>query len=707
MPFESETHTKDPMLMRRNELSEDMKLNPVRTAAKISLGYAGIGWLWVLVSDKMVPLLTQDLETMVLINSAKGSLFIFATAFILFLLVYSQLKRIGHSQSQYIRSAWELGIAHNELAASEEEMRRQLDELAATTKLLQEKDREMWEIFENMHDAFAFHEIICDDEGNASDFRFLAANPAYERMFGVTRAEIIGQRARDVSVDFDNEWFHTCGEVALTGATKKIKTFSKSLNRYLSISVHSPKHGRFAVLARDITDEKAHQELVERLAYHDVLTGLPNRARLNDVLKSEMDEKVQGQKMAGALLYIDMDDLKMVNDSYGHSYGDAMLITAAMHVVSVVEAGSLVARVGGDEFIVLMPGAVDYEAVEHIARELVETLCREYEVREVCFHSSASIGIAMYPQDGTSAEEILKNADTALYEAKRSGKRCWRFFQKSMQETAYGNMVLTNGLRNAVANRELHVHYQPQISLTGYNVVAYEALLRWQSPQHGNVSPAQFIPLAEKSALIETIGEWVLQESCQFARRLADLGKENIRIAVNVSPRQLAAADFMSIVQNALQTAGISPGQLEIEITESVFIESMEDSVQKLNKLRELGVHLSLDDFGTGYSSLTYLRRLPVETVKIDKSFIDLISADTTHAALIASIIDMAHVLGLSVVAEGVETEMQLEKLVLCHCDIMQGYLASKALPEPEAMSFLNNNTSLLQKGESAMPIFL
>ena len=682
----------DLKLNPRLETPEHMEPHPLRTALKVALGYALVGWIWILTSDRVVSMLTQDPVTMVALNSAKGSAFILVTAIILFLLVYAQLRQVQGAQQRYIGSVQELEAAHEELTATDEELRQQFEELTTQTSLVAEKDREIWAMFENMHDAFALHEMICDESGNPIDYRFLAVNPAYEKMLGIPSTKLLGRRILEVFPNIGEKWIRLCGEVALQGTKKSLQQFSKVLNRHLSISMYSPAAGRFALLAVDITDEKLHAQTVERLAYFDALTGLPNRVHLMNVLRRELEEK-SATFCCGALLYIDMDDLKMVNDSYGHSYGDAILITAAMHMVSLAEPNSLVARVGGDEFVIWMPGATDLAKIEHCARELVETLSREYEVRDMTFHSSASIGISMYPQHGGNAEEMLKNADVALYAAKRSGKRCWRFFQQSMQDEAYEQMLLINGLRNAIINDELFVHYQPQISMQDFRVIGFEALLRWRSGKHGNVSPAVFIPLAEKSHLINDIGAWVLHEACRFCRRLLDEGNVQIRIAVNVSPKQLAAPDFIHIVETAILESKIAHTHLEIEITESVFIENMADSVEKLLLLKNRGVHVTLDDFGTGYSSLTYLRNLPVETLKIDKSFIDLIAGDSTHAALIASIVDMSHVLGLAVVAEGVETPDQLRRLIDCHCDMFQGYVASKPLPTQDAAGLLTQDS--------------
>lgn len=431
---------------------------------------------------------------------------------------------------------------------------------------------------------------------------------------------------------------------------------------------------------------------VERLAYHDQLTGLPNRERIIEFLKSELLAAVAANT-SGAVLYIDMDDLKLVNDSYGHSYGDSMIITAAMHLVSLAPLGATVARVGGDEFIVLLPAMDETQRVEKLAAEIVDTLSREYEIRDLQFHASASIGIAMYPQDGRTTEEILRNADTALNEAKRLGKHCWRFFHKSLQETAYGNMQLINGLQSALTNRELSLHFQPQLSLKSGEAIAFEALLRWHSALHGDVSPGRFIPLVERSHLIETIGAWTLREAAVFSRTLISLGHPDVRVAVNVSPRQLKARDFLQVVRDSFTEQELAAGRLEIEITEGVFIESMEECVSVLNDLRALGVHLSLDDFGTGYSSLTYLRSLPVQTVKIDKTFIDLVTTDSTRLALLASIINMAHVLGLAVVAEGVETAEQLDRLLDCGCDTIQGYLVQRPAPAAAALKIFDDET--------------
>ena len=440
------------------------------------------------------------------------------------------------------------------------------------------------------------------------------------------------------------------------------------------------------IAAVTIRNLMTHHE-INRLAYYDLLTGLPNRVHLNMHLEEEMAKARHGD-VAGAVMYIDLDDLKTVNDHLGHTYGDSVIAAAGHDIVAVAGKDAYVARAGGDEFVVILPGA-DFTKIASVADQLIMTVCKEYDIKSQRIQMSASIGITLYPVDAVTVEDILKNADIAMYAAKGSGKNNWRMYEQAMRTVAYDNMVLTNSLRRALENDELYLHYQPQIALPDRKIVGFEALLRWNSKEHGIVSPARFIPLAEQKDLIRPIGQWVITEACQFARGLADLGHKDIHVAVNISPRQLAAADFVAMMRRCIDEAGIAPKQLEVEITESVLIDSLADSINKLNELRAVGIRVSLDDFGTGYSSLTYLRNLPVETLKIDKSFIDRLLNAEEEAGFIKSIISMAHVLKLNVVAEGVETEAQLMKLFQLECDSVQGYVFSKPISSEEALRLI------------------
>jgi len=444
---------------------------------------------------------------------------------------------------------------------------------------------------------------------------------------------------------------------------------------------------QFCDLAMVALERTNIQKKMRRMAFYDAVTGLPNRASLSLHLEKKMKRHHDGPSM-GVIISIDIDNLKALNDNFGYSFGNSVIRATGNHIMNVVGEKAFVARSGGDEFILVLSGEYNREEVVHMADEILYALCQEYEVGGEHLHMSVSIGVAVYPDDGDSAEIILEKADSAMYAAKRAGRSCWRFYDPIVLQEAWGKITLTNSMRRGLERGEFFLYYQPQLTVEG-TVVGFEALLRWNSPEHGLVSPVRFIPLAEESGLILPIGQWVLEKACRFAKRLADVGMGAIHVAVNISPKQLRTDDFVHNVLRSIAEAKIAPEQLEIEITESILIESMEDSINKLSQLRNGGLKISLDDFGTGYSSLTYLRRLPVGVLKIDKSFIDMIASDEIQLQLVSSIIDLGHTLGLTIVAEGVETKEQLRLLTQCRCDCIQGYIFSPPLLEEEAIKFL------------------
>ncbi|MCX7781559.1 MAG: EAL domain-containing protein [Negativicutes bacterium] len=438
-------------------------------------------------------------------------------------------------------------------------------------------------------------------------------------------------------------------------------------------------------LTKELQERKVQEQAIRRMAYYDSLTGLPNRLLLQESLENELAQAQRGEA-EGTVLFIDIDDLKIVNDTFGHSHGDRVITRAGAYLLAAAGENDLVARIGGDEFMLMLRGITEVAQISRIAANILQALNRDYEIEDVRINISASIGIARYPLDGMTVDDIFKKADIAMYAAKGRGKNTWHFYNPSLQTAVNDNMMVRQGLRQAIARQELSLNFQPIVDAASGRVVCFEALLRWTSPEYGKVSPARFIPLAEESGAIHTIGKWVMHEACRFARKLAASGKNDIYVAVNVSPRQIAAEDFLLYVREAIEQAAIHPRQLAIEITENALIASLTDGSRKLTALREMGVRLALDDFGTGYSSLTYLRSLPVETLKIDKSFIEKIAADATQIQYTRFIVDMAHMLKLAVVAEGVETPEQRQKLLACRCDFMQGYLFSRPLPEREAL---------------------
>ena len=435
-------------------------------------------------------------------------------------------------------------------------------------------------------------------------------------------------------------------------------------------------------------NQRKQEDIIRHMAYYDSLTGLPNKNNLHKWLTEQMGQAKEGN-LEGIVLFIDLGQLKMFNDAYGHNFGDRIIVTASRRILEVMDKNAFLARIGGDKFVIVLLGEYHNGQVKVVANKIINALGKKQEHVETGIHITASIGIAHYPKDGDTAEEIIKNAENAMYKAKKRGKNCWEFYDESMQIEARREIRMIEGLRAAIKLGELSLVYQPQIVFPQKTVGGVEALLRWESPEFGKVPPTQFIPLAEQSGLINSIGKWAMTKACSFAGRLAKNGNDNIRVAVNISARQVAAEDFVKTISNAIKSAGIEAKQLEIEITESLLMTSLEGAISKLNKVKEMGVNLALDDFGTGYSSLTYLRKLPVGIIKIDKSFIDMIETDDLGAKMIVAIINMAKAINLTVVAEGVETEKQLEYLLDEGCTHVQGYLLCKPLQEDEVYKFI------------------
>jgi len=550
-------------------------------------------------------------------------------------------------------------------------------------------------LFENMFHGFAYCEMVCEDD-QYQDFIYLEVNDAFNKLTGLR--DVIGKKATELIPGIKEatpELFEIYGRVSQTGQPEIFEKYVEPLKAWLLISVYSTQRGYFITIFDNITDRKRAEEDIRHMAYFDMLTGLANRVRLNELLGLELAKARRGES-SGAVLFIDLDELKMINDTFGHTCGDALIMTAGKRIVEEVGDNAVVGRIGGDEFMVILPGECDRKRINYFAHKIIGALSQDVEALGIRFLMSASAGIAVYPDDGDTTEEIFKNADNAMYAAKKAGRNCWRFYEVAMQIGAYDKILLSNSLRHAVERSEFVLHYQPLMRLADGVIVGFEALLRWNSPEHGSIPPARFIPLAEQSGLIQTIGQWVLQKACQFIRRLTDLGLGNIRVAVNVSPHQLCADSFINTVREALQSAGVEPCQLELEITENALIVSLEEITRKLDELQALGVSLSLDDFGTGYSSLTYLRRLPVKTLKIDKAFIDMILTDVNQQAIIGTIVNMAHSMKMTVVAEGVESKRQIEYLRQCCCDRIQGYIISRPMPEDQAVSFLSGNSDFL-----------
>ncbi len=452
---------------------------------------------------------------------------------------------------------------------------------------------------------------------------------------------------------------------------------------------------------QDITDRIRAEEQIRFLAYYDSLTGLPNRQLFMEHVEQALHAASRsGDKMA--LLYLDLDRFKRINDTLGHDAGDQLLKKISTDLTDSVRSSDIIAkadmpsgpraslsRLGGDEFTLLLTGIAEEEHAGLVAKRILELLNQPMEINDQEVYVSASIGISLYPRDGDTVDLLLRSADVAMYHAKESGRNSFMFFSSQMNSRALERLTIEADLKKALERDELVLFYQPQINLQTGAIAGFEALVRWQHPEHGLVPPGKFIPVAEEAGLIVPVSNWVLHEACRQNQQWIEAGLTPVRMSVNISSVQFTKQNLTGVVQDALQATGLDPQYLELELTESAIMQNVGEVIETLNEMKSLGISLSVDDFGTGYSSMSYLKRFPLDVLKIDRSFIMDITIDENDAAIVKAIIALAKILGLKTVSEGVETREQLDFLREHGSDEMQGFFISKAVPAKEAEQFL------------------
>jgi diguanylate cyclase (GGDEF)-like protein/PAS domain S-box-containing protein len=438
-------------------------------------------------------------------------------------------------------------------------------------------------------------------------------------------------------------------------------------------------YGTYGV-ARDITDRKRAEEVISYQAYHDILTDLPNRILFKDRLGLAVIQAKRKQTEL-AVMFIDLDRFKLVNDTLGHVKGDELLQQAAGRLKECLRKGDTLARQGGDEFTIVLPELRDRDDARMVADKFLEVLQAPFDLDGHAVHISASIGIAVYPVHGESIDELLRHADIAMYQIKGQGKNGHAFYDPSMQDVSHQKIALEQSLRRALENEELEMYYQPQIDAISGRIVGAEALMRWNHPTRGIVSPGEFLPFAEENGLMLPISDWMIGALCRDMLQWKNIGGNQVRLSLNLSPQYLDRGDFFEKMRGALLRYGIAPSQIEVEITENICIRNPQHAIEQLNKLGQLGVSVAIDDFGTGYSSLAYLHRFPVHTIKIDQSFVKEIHDEHGHYPVVLAIISIARGLGLNLIAEGVETESQARYLRSNGCLTMQGYLYHRPMP--------------------------
>ncbi len=446
--------------------------------------------------------------------------------------------------------------------------------------------------------------------------------------------------------------------------------------------------GSFVTTYTDITDRKHAEERIERLANHDPLTGLANRLALDEYLRRVLAERRRDRARL-AVLFLDLDHFKTINDSLGHHVGDELLIEVGRRLRANVRESDMVARLGGDEFVVVLGSVASDGGAAQAADKILACLSEPCAIGDDLLHTTPSIGISLFPDDGNEAAILMRNADAAMYHAKAQGRANFQFHSEELNQSAVQRLELERKLRKAVKEGEFELWFQPIFAATDLRLTSMEALVRWRHPQDGLIPPAQFIAVAEETGLIVPLGQWVLEAACRQARRWLDAGLPALRVAVNLSARQLRSIHVVDSVAAALETNALPRGTLELELTESSVMERPEEAAALLVRLKALGVAVSIDDFGTGHSSLAYLKRFPLDHLKIDRSFVSEIERDPSDAAIVTAAVSLAHNLGLSVIAEGVETAVQVERLSALGCDELQGYHFSTPLPAAEAEALI------------------
>lgn len=530
-----------------------------------------------------------------------------------------------------------------------------------------------------------------------------SVNPAFTAITGYPPDEVLGKtphllRSGRHDDDFyANMWEQLVEEGHWQGEIWNRRKSGEVYPEWLSISAihdHRGEVSQYVALFTDITEHKRNEEKLRHMAYHDVLTGLPNRRMFSKYLEATILQAERGQRLL-AVMFLDLDRFKTINDSHGHDVGDKLLQAVAKRLKISLRKSDILARMGGDEFTLLLTSINDIRDVEGIAEKIKQTMADSIQIGEQTFFVTTSIGISLYPMDGENPEVLMKNADTAMYQAKQLGRDTFQFYTPAMNSTAKEQLDLENDLRLAQQRDELEVFYQPKMCLKSGRICGAEALLRWRHPEKGLISPVNFIPLAEETGLIVPIGEWVLRQACRDAQAWQAASLPAIRVAVNISVRQLMQTGLVETVATALEQSGLASRWLELELTESMLLEENDANRMLLQRFKEMGVTLSIDDFGTGYSSLSYLKQLPVDLLKIDQSFVQDLPHRREDAELVKNIITMAHGLQLEVIAEGVESEAQLVFLKNQGCDQIQGYLLHAPMPAVEFAAFLRGVESV------------
>jgi diguanylate cyclase (GGDEF)-like protein/PAS domain S-box-containing protein len=621
------------------------------SAMKLVLPYFILASLWVMFSDRLLVRLVGDAELLAELQTAKGLLFVVVTSLLLYALLCLHLRHL----KQYLDARRAHESSQRQAAA--------------------------------VFDATQEGVLVTDARSD-----IVHVNRAFARITGFEEAEVLGRNPRIFSsgrhaptfyqamwhaLESRREW---SGEVWNRRKNGEIYPLWQNIR---AIQDEAGQLTHYVAVFSDISAIKRSQHELDFLAHHDPLTNLPNRLLFTERVEQVL-ERARREKLGGSLLLLDLDHFQHINESLGHSQGDLLLKMVGARLQGLVQGGMTLARLGGDEFGLLWESSPQAEQIADLAERIREELAKPFRLGGHDLFISASLGIALFPVDTESVEQVLRNADSALFKAKSSGRDAYAFYSQELTEQAHQRVQLVSALRRALEQDQLRVHYQPIHRLADGQLIGCEALVRWEHPERGLVPPGEFLPVAEESGLIGSIDAWVLEQACRQMRRWLEEDRGLTFVAVNLSCRLFRRSELYNEVAGVLAATGLAPEYLELEITESAVMEDPDTAEALLGRLRELGVRLAIDDFGTGYSSLQRLKRLPVHKLKIDQSFIRGLPADQNDIAIARVVTALGRSLGLSVLAEGVETEAQAGFLRELGCDYGQGYLFSRPLPAAE-----------------------
>ncbi|WP_305041005.1 putative bifunctional diguanylate cyclase/phosphodiesterase [Geoalkalibacter sp.] len=679
-----------PMLRR---FCADKKRLPL----KISLIYALFGVLWIFLSDSLLEFVFTDPHWHYRGQTLKGWIFVLVSAGLLFGVIEHYRRALFRTEESLDELVQGVSAATGEAFFS-----------LLTQSLCQALKADYAFIGEltGENNSRVRTVAVYSPEAEVENFEFVLAGTPCEQV--VSRGLV--SLPADVGAHFPADSLATKLGVTSYVGIPLFDAEGRVIGPMVVLSRRPLEDQNLAVKMLKVFSLRAAAELqrarsektIEYMAFYDPLTGLANKRLFLDRLEHALPQARRAQRFP-AVLFLDLDRFRNVNDTLGHAAGDQLLKEVGRRLQLTLRKDDTVARLGGDEFLILLPNIRQAEDAAQVAEKIIAALRLPFDIHGFELHLAASIGIAIFPFDGETTDGLLKNADTALNRAKELGRNNFQFYLAEMNESSLSRLGLESQLRKALERGELRLHFQPQYEVAGTMLVGLEALLRWEHPERGMVSPAEFIPLAEETGLIVPMGEWVLRQACAQNRAWQLAGFAPLRVAVNISARQFHQYDLVRLVRNVLAETGLDPQWLELEITESLIMQDSQGAVQKLSQLRELGVQIAIDDFGTGYSSLSYLKKFPIQTLKIDRSFVKDLSRNRDDAAIVDAVIALAHSLGMDVVAEGVETVDQLHLLHGKKCNRVQGFFFHPPLPGEAVTLLLEKLSTARDEGESSL----